>query len=94
MITKGSNEYKKAQEIANKIQGWADTERMHTTLFHDASIELGCLINAVKKTDTFAAKIAETIEKSMRPNGFILANISSKQAWIIACAVVENNIEF
>lgn len=94
MLTKGSQEYKKAQELANQIQNWADTERMHVTSFHNASIELGCLIHNIKKTDTFAAKIAETIEKSMNPYSYILARVSSKQAWVLACAAVELNINF
>ena len=45
------------------------------------------------KLDAFAAKVAETINKTINPYAAKVANVSSKQAWILACAAVENNIE-
>jgi hypothetical protein len=50
-------------------------------------------MNAVKKTEGFASQVAETVAKTIDYYGFKIASISSKQAWIIACAIVENNIE-
>lgn len=92
MITKGSNEYKKAQEIANEIQSVASTKRTEGQWFEHQFNKLGCFLDKVIALNNFASNIATTIDKSMNPYGYQVANISSKQAWIIACAVVENNI--
>lgn len=94
MITKGSAEYKKAQEIANKLQDVAKTERWNSheyfelfaPIFEDA-------MNEVKKTNGFASQVAESVAKTIDYYGFKIASISSKQAWIIACAIVENDIK-
>lgn len=53
---------------------------------------LGQFISKVQATDGFAAKIAETVDKTMNPYGKKVAFISDKQSWILAVAAVENNI--
>lgn len=49
-------------------------------------------ISQIQKIDGFAAKIAETVDKTMNPYGKKVAFISEKQSWILAVAAVENNI--
>lgn len=50
-------------------------------------------LRKVMALDCFAAQIAKTIDASIDIYGYKVANVSSKQAWILACAAVENNIE-
>lgn len=90
-----TNDYKAKQTIARKIEDYAKTERWNNNSFFPIAFEeLGQFIYAITKLDCFAAKVAETVDKSMNPYGFKVANVSSKQAWILACAAVENGIEF
>lgn len=56
----------------------------------DSKAEKIC--ETVQATDGFAAKIAETVDKTMNPYGKKVAFISDKQSWILAVAAVENNI--
>lgn len=94
-IVKGTADYKKAQEMANEITREAQTSKRYNSSYFDIAFgRVGQLIFKVEKLGTFASKIAETIESTMNPYGFQVARISDKQAWIIACAAVENNIEF
>ena len=93
MIQKDSNAYKSAQELANKIQRIAGYQRFN----NNSSFELYFndfynFISDVKKVEGFASKVAETIDNQANPYGYQIARVSSKQAWIIACAAVENNI--
>lgn len=53
---------------------------------------IGKFISQIQKIDGFAAKIAETVDKTMNPYGKKVAFISEKQSWILAVAAVENNI--
>jgi hypothetical protein len=93
MLTKGTEDYKKASKMANKLQDLANVERWNNNSYWNiAFCNFGHAIDNIKKTNTFAAKIAETVDKSMNPYGFKIANLSSKQAWILACCMVENNI--
>lgn len=95
MLTKGSKEYKQAQELANQLQSYANTSRWNESNFFDIAFDtLGKFINAILKTNTFAAKIAETVDKSMNPYGAVVARVSSKQAWILATTAIELNIQF
>ena len=68
----------------------------HTKYNYDG-FQMGyeCLSNVLReisKIDCFAAKVAETVFSKMSPFSFQVARISSKQAWILACAAVENNL--
>lgn len=93
MIAKNTPEYKNAQELANKIQRVASYERWNNnTLFNIYFDDFSEFLVAIEKVQGFAAQVAQTIEKAMNPYGYKLANVSSKQAWIIACAAIENNI--
>ena len=95
MLTKGSNEYKKAQEIANELARAAKYNRATSNSLYDIYFEkVGHFVEAVKKAGGFAANIADTVDKSMTLSPYRLANISEKQAWIMACSAVENNISF
>lgn len=93
MITKGTEDYKKAQKLANQIQNYASTSRTNS-FFNIAFEGLGRFIENIKDLGIFASQIAETVDKSMDVYGYSVANVSSKQAWILACAAVENNVEF
>lgn len=96
MLTKGSKEYKVAQGIANKLEDYASVERIKQSgWFMDAFYNVEDFLNDIKKLNVFASEIAKTVANSMDRwgNTFKVARISSKQAWILACAAVENNIE-
>lgn len=92
-VTKGTENYKKAQILANELVKIASYERWNNNslfeLFYD---RMGDFLDKIKELNCFAAQVATTIESKMNPYGFKIANISSKQAWILACASIENNI--
>lgn len=92
MLTKGSKEYKKAQEIANEIQSVANVKRTEGQWFELSFNKMSLFIQSIIDKNLFASQVANTIDKGMNPYGYQVANISSKQAWILACAAVENNI--
>lgn len=95
MITKGTAEYKQAQELANSIQKYAEVDRWNNNSFFEIAFnKLGAFIGQIQKLEGFAAQIANTIDKTMNPYGRKVANVSSKQAWILAVAAVKNNINF
>lgn len=92
MITKGSSDYKKAQELANEIQSVSSVKRTEGQ-WHELSFnKMGNFLQSIINLNVFASNIATTVDKSMNPYGYQVANISSKQAWILTCAAVENNI--
>ena len=97
MLIKGSKEYSAAQALANKLVRIADTDRIYcNSLWNIYDNELGLFIEKIMKLSGFAAEIAATVEKSMRNpyRSGAVARISSKQAWVIACAAIENGIEY
>jgi len=95
VIEKGNKYYKQAQHIANKLAMYAETDRWNNNSFFDIAFEeVSRVIDQVKETNHFAAKIANTVTEKMNPYNKKVAFISSKQAWIMACAMVENNISF
>jgi len=83
--------YSKKQEIANYLVRLANYDRSSNSLYDLATNHLYEVLLPVKKLGNFASKIVETIDKTAC--NYQVAKISSKQAWIIACAAVENNIE-
>lgn len=94
-MEKGTENYKKAQEIANKLQNYAGTQRWSQhSFFEIAYNEVGRFIAKLMEIDGFASQVAATIDKTMSPYGYAVARVSSKQAWILACAAVEKGIEF
>lgn len=94
MLVKGSKDYKKAQELANELVNIADYERRNNnSIFESYFNQLGSFLSRIESLDVFASKIAKSIDDKMNPYGFKVAYISSKQAWILACASIENNVE-
>ena len=87
------NKVTKGQILANELVKIASYERWNNNslfeLFYD---RMGDFLDKIKELNCFAAQVATTIESKMNPYGFKIANISSKQAWILACASIENNI--
>lgn len=87
--------YAAKQTVARKIEDYASTDRCYNNSFYEIAFnDFGKFIAEVMKLDIFAAKVAATIDKSMNPYNRRVANVSSKQAWVLACAAVENGIEF
>ena len=87
-----ADNYTKTQQLAQAIEfagathtGW-DKESKAYKLVEN-------VINAVKPLDIFASKVAATIEVTLGDYGRKVAKISSKQAWVLASAVIENKIE-
>lgn len=68
MLQKGSEQYKQAQKLANEIKDMAGTDRWNNNSYFDIAFNaLGQFISKVQATDGFAAKIAETVDKTMNP---------------------------
>lgn len=94
-ITKGTEAYTQAQKLANKIQNYADIERWNNHSFFGIALEdLARFLCQIMSLDCFAAQIAKTVDSTIDCYGYKVARCSSKQAWILACAAVENNINF
>lgn len=88
-----NNDYQAKQEIARRIESYANTTR-NSGSYHELAFNcMDKFVSEIAKLDAFADKVASTIYKSMNPYNFKVAAISSKQAWILACAAVENNVE-
>lgn len=94
MITKGTEDYKRAQNLANEIKLYANTDVNNRSFFEIAFNKLSTLLDSVIKLNVFASNVAKTIDKKMNPYNRQVAFVSDKQVWVIACAAIENNIEF
>ena len=81
------------QQMARKIENASMVTRNNHEVYDCKSNSLGHVLDAIAKLDCFVAKVAETVNKSMS-FGYQVAKVSDKQAWILACAAVENNIEW
>jgi len=92
MIQKGTTEYKMAQELATKIVSYATTTKRNNSFFSIAVESLNTFLYEIKKSNTFAAKIAETVDKTLDIYGFQVAKVSQKQAWVLATTAVELGI--
>lgn len=89
-----TNDYKAKQNIARQIEDYANTDRIYqNSFFNIAFNDLGSFISKIMKLEVFAAQVAATVDKSMNPYNRYVAKVSSKQAWILACAAFENGIE-
>lgn len=73
------------------ILALASTTRINHERYERNADILGHFIAAIKNTDSFAAKIAESVEKTF--GGYTVAKISEKQAYCLARAAEENNIQ-
>lgn len=84
---------KAVKELADDIVKMAGLNRWNNNASYDTAVEaFSKFIGEMKKTDGFAAKVAETIDKTIANSGGNVASISSKQAWALANAAVENGI--
>lgn len=93
-IVKGTPEYLTAQKMANELQSWAEKTRMNDTSYFNLGVDvLNAFLNKVIALDVFASKVATSVSATIDVFGYKVAKLSSKQAWILACAAVENNIE-
>lgn len=97
MIAKGTADYKMAQQNARVISDMAACDRVHgQLLWGEAETELSqTLDEIIEKVDGFAAEVAKTVRSTVRQwtdRAYAVARCSDKQAWILACACVENNI--
>lgn len=93
MLQKGSAEYTRAQVIANRLASIANTSRCSNNSYYRLVVDdFGMIIDAVAELEGFAGEVAKTVAKTV--GGPFVARCSSKQAWIIACAIVENNMHF
>lgn len=72
------------------ILALAATTRINHERYERNSDILGHFISEVKKTNTFGAKIAETVDKTF--GGYTVARISEKQAYFLAQAASEYDI--
>lgn len=101
MITKGTQEYKMAGEMARQIEvcandtGYARYDRYAAQMKREfGAMTLRTFLEKVVALNVFASKIAESVLATMKPEYKKVALCSSKQAWCLACAAIENNIEF
>lgn len=85
-------QYKSTQNLAEYIKMFSLRQRVNQQTFEQHFDKFGYFLEQIKNLDTFASKVAETVEKSMNVCGRQIAFVSSKQAWVLACAAVENNI--
>lgn len=86
MLQKGSEQYKQAQKLANEIKDMAGTDRWNNKSYFDIAFNaLGQFISKVQATDGFAAKIAETVDKTMNPTERKLRSsaISNHGYWLL-----------
>ena len=99
-ILKGTEDYKKAQVIARKLEMQASAKRWENSLNSERwermveKMSRFCLAVMKAAEGTFAAEVAKTVEDNINPHGNFLGRCSSKQAWIIACAAVEHGVEW
>lgn len=87
-----TNNYNETKKLASKIEDMAKESKYNLQMYTIKSDALSHFLRKIMQLDAFAAKVAETVEKQCG-YGFYVAKVSSKQAWCIACAAVENNIE-
>lgn len=93
MIVKGTEQYKAASKLANEIKNLSNVDKIYNRSYHEIAFNnLGSFLEKIKKTEGFASKVATTINSSMNPYNRLVAIISDKQAWILACCAIENNI--
>ncbi len=85
MLQKGSEQYKQAQKLANEIKDMAGTDRWNNNSYFDIAFNaLGQFISKVQATDGFAAKIAETVDKTMNPYGKLRSSVTSNHGyWLL-----------
>lgn len=93
-MEKGSKEYKKAQELANELVRIASYDKWYDNTLYNTYYDIFYnFLNKIENLDVFASKVAKSVyEKNFKQTKRI-AYISSKQAWVLACAAIDNGIE-
>ncbi len=92
-----TNDYEMKQKVARHIESVAERSAYNTmSSYAEYYNDFYRFINNIKHLEgVFAAQVAKTIEERAPKNyKSRVAYVSSKQAWILACAAVENGIEF
>jgi hypothetical protein len=87
------NDYQLKCKVARSIEGASSHTKYDYDGFQFGYERLATVLNEVAKIECFAAKVAETILSKMNPFSFRVAFVSKKQAWVLACAIVENNLQ-
>jgi len=90
MLQKGTEQYKEAQELSNRLQQIASYERWNNNNSYE--MHFNPFLSQIINLNVFASNVAKTIDEKCTYPSFKIANMSSKQAWILACAAIENNI--
>ena len=94
MITKGTEQYAAAQHLANQLTRIAAYQRWNNnSMFNLHFNPMASFLEKVKAAGGFAAQVAESVESKMSGTGYCVANLSCKQAWVIACAAIEAGIK-
>ena len=87
-----TTDYSKKQIVANEIVRLASVSRIDSNKYNYTTDRLAAFLEKVMKLDGFAAQVATTVYNNCG-HGYNVANVSSKQAWIIACAAIEAGME-
>ena len=101
MITKGTEEYRMAGELARKLYSYANTstsaryERAAREAMVDRfRIGISIFCDGVESLNVFASNIAKTVNASTRTAKYQAAFMSEKQAWCLACAAIEGGVDY
>lgn len=89
-LVKGTENYKKAQNLAGMIEQSAHETQIN--IRYSGTYAEWAVSDVLKMSGIFAVEIAKTIKASYEK--YHKYYISSKQAWILACALVENGITY
>ena len=82
-----------AQELSNRLQQIASYERWNNNNSYEMHFNpFYRFLSRIINLNVFASNVAKTIDEKCTYPSFKIANMSSKQAWILACAAIENNI--
>jgi hypothetical protein len=87
------NDYQLKCKVARAIEGASSHTKYDYAGFQFGYERLVSVLREVVKIECFAAKVAETVLSKMNPFSFRVAFVSKKQAWVLACAIVENNLQ-
>jgi len=93
MIAKGTQEYREAAALAKRIEMNSHCPRTESN-FEPLFERFARFVYNVTKIGGFAGEVAKTVDSSLNPHSYTWCRISSKQAWILACAAIENKIEY
>lgn len=88
-----TTDFKKVREVANELTYLANVSKRNNGSYFDIAHEkFYRAVDSVKYNGTgLAQKVAETVS-GIDTKGYTVGRISEKQAWVIATAIVENNL--